>query len=394
MSRFITSTVATLALIAGGGTAQEFCAGNGAGGQWIGGTQDASDITTADAYAEQMALVLGGSSYVSLFSLSAPTDVRIEAAGRGSGDPVIEVFDDAGAIVASDDDSGGGGASRVEMGLDAGTYCVAMKGYDATPMTAFVRVGQQGHEALTEGSESGSTPAAGCDTATPFGALGTTASASAQETGAYSFTLTEPTAVSITATNEDADPSIALLNASGEELAANDDYDGLNSRIDVSSLLDAGDYCVTVEALIDASAAIDLMIDVYDPEAALAALYARGEAAPPLDGSVEVTDLGMIGSRMRQDIQLDGDASWFTVEVLDPGLLLVEAIAPAGKGDPWLVLFDDFGRQLAQNDDHGEGLDAMITAKVQPGVYMIGVKDVGSDAGLARLLLERYVPAQ
>lgn len=398
MSRFFLCTAATLALMAGSASAQELCGGNGANGEWIGGTEAASDIAAAETHAEQMALVLGGNAYVSLFSLSAPTDVRIEAAGRGNGDPVVEIFDAAGGIVASDDDSGGNGAARVEMGLDAGTYCISMKGYDATPMTAFVRVGQQSHEALTTGADTSggsSDDAAACEDPTPFGAIGTTASASAADSPAYGFSLSEPTAISITASNETADPSISLIGADGESIADNDDYDGLNSRIDVSAPLAAGDYCLKIEALSDATAPIDVAISLYDPEAALAALYARGEAAPPLDGSVPVTALGALASRMRQDVQLGEDASWYTVEIPEAGLLLIEAIAPAGKGDPWLVLFDDFGRQLAQNDDHSEGLDAMVTAKVQAGTYMVGIKDVGDgSSGLARLLLERFVPAK
>ena len=396
MTRIILSTAASLALLTGAASAQDLCGGNGAGGEWIGGDQAGSDVASATAHAEQMALVLGGNAYVSLFDLSAPTDIRIEAAGRGNGDPVIEVFDSAGGIVASDDDSGGAGAARVEMGLDAGTYCVSMKGYDDTPMTAFVRIGQQSHEALTPGvDDDAATASSGCDAPTAFGALGTTASAAVSTTGAYGFTLTEPTPISITASNEDADPSIALLDSSGEQLAENDDYDGLNSRIDVSAPLAVGDYCVTVAALSDEDAPIEVSIDVYDPEAALAALFARGEAAPPLDGSVPITDLGELASRMRQDVQLGDDASWFTVDIPQAGLLLIEAIAPAGKGDPWLVLFDDFGRQLALNDDAGDDLDAMVTARVQAGTYMIGVRDVGNgSSGLARLLLERFVPAQ
>ena len=399
MSRFVLCTAATLALIAGSASAQDLCGGNGANGEWIGGTQAASDITTAEGHAEQMALVLGGNAYVSLFSLSAPTDVRIEAAGRGAGDPVVEVFDAAGGIVASDDDSGGNGAARVEMGLDAGTYCISMKGYDATPMTAFVRVGQQAHEPLTTGADETaggpSDNSAACEDATPYGALGTTASATVADAPAYRLSLSEPTAISITASNETADPSITLIGADGEEVAANDDYDGLNSRIDVSAPLSAGEYCLKVEALSDATAPIDVTINIYDPEAALAALYARGEAAPPLDGAVPITQLGSLASRMRQDVQLGDDASWYTVDIPEAGLLLVEAIAPAGKGDPWLVVFDDFGRQLGQNDDNGESLDALVTVRVQAGTYMVGIKDVGdASSGLARLLLERFVPAK
>ena len=117
--------------------AQDICGGAGDGGIWIGGDQAASDISTADNYQEQMALVLGGNEYVSLFTLSETTDIRVEAAGRGAGDPIIDLLDQDGGIVLSDDDSGGNAASRAETTLGAGTYCMAMRSYDGGPMTAW-----------------------------------------------------------------------------------------------------------------------------------------------------------------------------------------------------------------------------------------------------------------
>jgi len=74
-------------------------------GEWIGGSETASDLTTADAHQEQMALVLGGNEYVGLFSLSDTTDIRLEAEGRGAGDPLLELFEASGNIVLSDDET-------------------------------------------------------------------------------------------------------------------------------------------------------------------------------------------------------------------------------------------------------------------------------------------------
>jgi len=55
MRRTTISTTAILIALASPLAAQDFCGGKGAGGQWIGGTEDASDITTSAAYQEQMA---------------------------------------------------------------------------------------------------------------------------------------------------------------------------------------------------------------------------------------------------------------------------------------------------------------------------------------------------
>ena len=397
MKQTLLTTTALFLSMASPLAAQDLCGGAGAGGQWIGGNVVASDIATADAYREQMALVLGGNSYVSLFSMSEPADVRIEAAGRGSGDPIIEIFDSAGEIVASDDDSGGGGAARSEISLAAGIYCMSMKSYEDAPMTAFVRIGRQDHEALTEGASpesGGDAPTSNCTGARPFGEIGTTNSASVDEASHWSFTLTEPTAITITAQNDDADPTIALYDDTSNTLAENDDFDGLNSRITQPSPLPAGQYCIGVGALNDTSLPIEVSISVYDAAAELAALYARGEAAPPLDGTVEVTALGPLANRMRQDVSVGSDVAWYSLDVIEASLLLIEAIAAGEGGDPWLVMYDDLGRKVAENDDGTDGLNSMITARVQPGTFIVGVRQVGDAQGFIRLVMERYIPAE
>jgi len=391
-----TTVIASLMLgVASPALAQDICGGFGDSGQWIGGDEASSDITTADAYREQMALVLGGNDYVSLFTLSAPTDVRVEAAGRGSGDPIIDLLDNTGGIILSDDDSGGNAASRAETTLEPGTYCMSMRSYDGGPMTAFVRIGRQDQEPLTEGVDVGgsSDPAGSCENATPFGALGTSVSASVNETPFWSFELDGQTPITITAENETADPVITLYGPDDAYIDENDDYDGLNSRLEVTDNYAAGTYCLAVTALSDDNAPITVSIKEYDAEEALQTLYARGDAAPPLDGSIPVTDLGALTSRLRQDVQATEDVTWFSLDFDDAGLLVVEAIAN-GSSDPWLVVYDDLGRQIGQNDDYGDGLDSLVMARLQPGTYIIGVRQYDGGQGFVRLLAERYVRAQ
>ncbi len=392
----LTATAALLLGAASPAIAQDnLCGGVGSGGIWIGDDEANSDLAVADNFREQMALVLGGNEYVSLFTLSEPTSVRVEAEGRGSGDPIIDLLDNAGGVILSDDDSGGNAASRAETFLEAGTYCMAMRSYDGGPMTAFVRIGREEHEPLTLGIDTAAVTGGfgSCAEATPFGAIGTTASASANDTPFWSFTLDAPTPITIIAENESADPVITLYDADETYLADNDDFDGLNSRLDMTDPLPAGTYCLAVEALSDDTLPIAVSISAYDAQEALLALYARGELAPPLDGSVEVTDLGVLQSRLRQDVQATTDVTWFTIDVEETGLLVLEAIG-GGNSDPWLVVYDDLGRTIGQNDDYGDGLDSLVMSRVQEGTYIIGVRQYDGGQGLIRLLAERYVRAQ
>lgn len=378
---------------------QDVCAGAVTDGQWIGGTQNASDLTTADTYREQLALILGGTAYVGLFSLSDTTPVRIEAAGRGAGDPLLEVFDATGSIIGSDDDSGGNSAARIEQSLAAGDYCVKMTSYEGAPLSAFLRIGRQEQEALTPGM-SDSAPdttepadANNCANAQPFGDLGSTQTASVDENGFWSFTLSEPTTLTITANNEDADPTLLLRDADSSEIAENDDHDGLNARIDVTTPLNAGDYCLAVGAVDDTSLPIDVTIAAYDPAAVLTTMINKGEVAPKLDGSTPVTDLGVLQTSQRHDLQTGADTQWFTITIPQASLLLAEAIAPA-EGDPWLVIYDALGRKVGLSDDTGESLNSTIPLRVNAGTYIIGTKQVDADAtGIVQLMLERFVPA-
>lgn len=390
---------ATLLGIASPVAAQELCGGAGAGGQWIGGSEEASDIASADTFKEQMALVLGGNQYVSLFNVSEAASVRIEAQGRGSGDPYIDIINESGDVIASDDDSGGEGASRAELDLDAGIYCMTMASYDGAPMTAFVRVGLQGHEALTPGvSDTPSAEGEGsCTDAVDLGTLdaGLSFEESVDAAPFLRFTLASDMAITLTASNEDADPTITLYDAEENYLDENDDFVGLNSRLDMADPLPAGDYCIGLGALNDTSAPILVEVSEYDPVAAQNGLYDRGEQAPPLDGTYPVISLGELDTRLRQDGQVTDTAIWYSVDITQPGLLVIEAVSISPEGDPWLALFDDFGREVGINDDFGEGYDSFLAARVTAGTYMIAVKEISAGTtSKIRIGLERYIPAK
>ncbi|ROU02828.1 DVUA0089 family protein [Histidinibacterium lentulum] len=425
--RTLICTTAMAGALASPAAAQDYCGGIG-NGQWIGGNEANSDIAASDSFREQLALVLLGNAHTSLFTLSSPAEVRLEAAGRGSGDPVIEILDGSGAVIGSDDDSGGGTSSAALLALQPGTYCVQTTSWDNSPLTATVRVGRTEHEALTEGGAALAAGSAGTatttdtttDTASDAGTMdavtdteacggarmigsgpidgsldaGISVTETINATPNWAFELSQPAALSITAENEAADPVLTLTGADGSFYAENDDYDGLNSRIDMTTPLQPGTYCVGLRALSDGGVPVTVTLSAFDPEAATRALYERGEVAPPLDGSFPITDLGTVSARSVSQVQMQGDtAQWFRIEVAETGLLLIEGIA-ASSGDPVLRLFDDVGREVGYNDDYGQGLDSQIAARVFPGTYLVALMDISGQSPLLRLVMERYVPAQ
>lgn len=401
MIRPISTALATslFALAALPAAAQDanLCGGVGDGAQWLGGDEASSDISTSPNYIEQMALVLLRNEYVGLFTVSEDGEYRIEAQASGSGDTVLDVRDASGEFVASDDDSGGDAASRTELFLTAGTYCASMRSFDGTPLTGFVRASRIEQDALTPGlsqTYSDNSYSNECDVsaAAPM-TLDQPVSNTWTAQNVYSLRLDEPTALTLTAENEAADPILTLYDPSGNWIAENDDFDGLNSRIDMVNPLPAGEYCIAIDLYGDEYVPITVTATAYDPAEIQMSLYNRGEASPPLDGSYPVTELGELTTRLRHDANVSDDATWFSFDVNESGLILVEAIAQ-GSGDPVLYMYDDLGRQLGYNDDYDGTYDSLLTVRVQPGTYMVAVKQLGSSHGMIRMVFERYVPAR
>ena len=415
MNRILTGTALVLACAAPAYAQSDapICGGISLVGEWVGGNEADSDLTAATTLFELEGEVPIAGHLVRMFTLSEPTDIRIDVAALPAGDPYISVYDAAGAEVAADDDSGGNFASRVEATLDAGTYCLAARSYESGITDISVRIGRFDHDfgedAPVEAPSAPDLPAlplgngAGCfrddtarlaDDVTPADmAGGLYATDTVSGAPAYAFSLAEPTALSVTASSETGDPLIRLLDANGSVLGENDDFDGLDSRIDVTQALDPGEYCIEVEDLNGTENAIEIGLQAFDPAADRLRRLNAAEFAPTASDTVDVTDLGTIDTVFLQDVTATGDATWFRFTLPEGGLLVTEAI---GDGtDPTLALFDRVGRRLAENDDGPEGLDSFLVTKLFPGTYTLALRLVDQGgSGNVRLLMERYVPAQ
>jgi len=390
--------------LAGGAFAQDVQCGAGLPpGTWIGGDAAASDIATATVAYDLTGAVPPGGYHVLGFTVSTRTQIRVEAAGQSGGDPVIELYDATGTLVLTDDDSGGGLNARAEIALAPGSYCLATRSYGGGPITADIRVGLADHGALTPGS--GGSNIAACMADTPATPLGRgpldqlpdrQATATNSVTGApyYRFTLGAATPVTIRATNPRADPYIYVFDGAGRLIGENDDYSNLNSRIDFTDALPAGDYCIGMRALSDPDLPIETSVAVFSEAEMMQDLYATAEASPPSDGRIyPVVALGALDTRLVRDGTVGSAAVWHSFTVAAAGLVLIDAVG-LGNSDPVIALFDDLGRAVARNDDSNGTLDSQIAARVSPGTYMLGVSQYHGENGVIRVAIERYVPAR
>lgn len=384
------------------------CGGVGGAGAWIGGSLGTSDVTDAIAPFQTAAQIPLGGHAVILFQISQPTDVRVEVAPQGTdGDTVLQLYASDGSIVVEDDDSGGNLAARAEVSLAPGEYCLAARSFENQVITADVRVGLLEHEALTPGLDGGGGADFGgtCGPDTPAETIGNeafyqgmlgnpiTVSDLPVNTPFYRFELGEPLPLSLTAVGFDADPVLTLFDEFGNILAENDDFDGLNSRIDMTAPLAAGSYCIGVRDIGTGINPITVSIGEYDPVAARLGMINRAELAPSPQDDVPVTDLGVLPPAHFVDVPMGADAVWHRLRVEQGGLLLIEGIA-IGDTDPMLTLFDWVGREIAWNDD-ADGLSSRLAERLTPGEYLLAVHPVpDTPQGTVRLVIERFVPAR
>jgi len=417
-SRFARAVPVFLCLAGAPALAQDVsCGGLGDGARWIAG-----DALTSDVVASPDPLFVGGAiagagdRFVTLFSVASGGTYRIEARPTGGdSDPVLELYDEAGALVVIDDDSGGGVSSRAELPLEAGRYCLAVSGFGAAGVVADLQVSRLDQPAITVGlaggfvGTEGLPPFVGIQPCLPSTdavalgsepidealAVGAIATNTVTETPYYRFTIRSPQSLTIRAENPEADPYIYLFDGQGRLLAENDDSNNsLNSRLDFTRALEPGTYCIGMRALSDPDLPVTVSVRGFDAAAAAAEEYAYADAMPPLGGPYPVADLGLLPGLSVRDLQLPGDRAQFYSFVIDaPGLILITA-DEVSDSDPWLRFFDERGAMIAENDDANGTLNSELAVRVYPGRYTVGVRQYSTATnGVVRLAIQRYVPA-
>lgn len=372
-----------------------------------------ADASTISAPAQMQIQLTPGVNNFLQFEVTEPTDVRIEATDESGVDPVMVLLDTSGNEIASDDDGGGGRASRIETSLNPGSYCAKVYNFSSNSGQTTVQLSRWDQPPITQGASDSGGAAEACTAATPadpiaFGpinaAVANGGEISFSRTGAVTYhrlTVDAPLGLTITANGTEADPVVRVYDAAGNVVIENDDYDGLNSQIDMQTPLQSGDYCIAVSALSDSEQPIDVVVKAFDEQAFLTARYASGEASPPIGGSYPIDDIGVINTAFSGDVLVGKDARWISFEVTEPSLMLIQGIGN-GNADSQLYLYNDRGQQLGFNDDSGLGgnstRDSQIAAELYPGRYLAAVLlygyEDGSPSQPVRVSFQRYVRAQ
>ncbi|MDO5648407.1 hypothetical protein [Paracoccus sp. (in: a-proteobacteria)] len=379
------------------------CAGEPAA--WIGGNAEASDISTSTDAID--ATVTVTDAVYLLFRVSADQRVRSEAVPTDDGDTMLTLMTATGDDLAFNDDAPGTLASRIDESLPAGDYCLRVEGYGDHGFDATVRVGRPDHPELIERDDtqihpcSSNDPAINLTDAVLDAVLAdgpVTHELDGSRAQYYRFRLDTDTPLTLRATSDDLDPHMTVFDDYGDEIASNDDADGLNARLDFPDALWSGEYCIGVAAVTPGAGAITLSAETLDMDAYRSDAFRRGNTAPEA-GAYPMQELDL--TEARETVVLhDGTAQWFTFTLDRPTVLIVKTLGSAVGIDTGLALFDDNGYMLTENDDY-DGTNAQIGPIVlNPATYRMALTDVeanGQPTGRTRpvgLAFDRWLRAE
>jgi len=192
------------------------------------------------------------------------------------------------------------------------------------------------------------------------------------------FTLTQRSNVVLQTDGSSGDTEMWLYDASGRQIAYNDDAHGLFSRIDRSgsNALAPGTYYVKVGAYHGIMPVANYTISV------------RATPVAPAGDSYEVDDtmaqakrIATDGSLQAHSLHVGSDVDWVTFTLTQRSNVVLQTNGSSGDTEMWL--YDASGRQIAYNDD-GNGLFSRIdrsgSSALDPGTYYVKVGAYGGFA--------------
>lgn len=358
--------------------AEPLCSGQPA--IWLGEGPEGSDITATDAaLSRQMSTTASTSPYAMFRVTGAMQALRLEA--MSDADPSLRLETPEGDLLAENDDAVGLN-SRIEQSVGPGDYCVRLVPVGATDMTATVQLTRPEMPALLQ--DPVDTTIAACTPETPAeplaeGMLDAALPARTETDGTVRylrFSLEQNAPLTLRAVSVGLDPNMILFDGAGAQIAANDDADGLNSRLDFPSGLAAGEYCLGVAPISAGDGTITVSAEALDRDSYLRAAWRKGELAPPLDGDYPMQQIDLATDRETVVLQ-DGSAQWLSFALERETVLVVGAYGALVGVDAKLALFAQDGSVVADADDADGSLDARLGPVVlAPGRYRLALTDV------------------
>lgn len=354
------------------------CSGQPA--QWLGGSPEASDITTTQAPLSLSMTTSATANPYAIFRVTGDMQaLRLEA--RSQADPALRLETPEGDLLAENDDAVGLD-SRIEQSVGPGDYCVMLMPIGAPDMTATVALSRPEMPALLADPVDTTLTACLPDTPAEAWAEGPAEAALPlrREVGGNAvshlrFTLSQGTPLTLRATSEALDPHMALYDGTGLQIAANDDADGLNARLDFPAGL-SGAFCLAVAPITAGEGVIAVTAEALDRDSYLRDAWRRGELAPGRDSDFPMQDIDLT-TTSETVVLHDGSAQWLRFSLGAETALRISAHGQLVGVEPRLALFGADGGVAAQSESLMTGQPvAMGPVVLAPGEYRLAVTDL------------------
>lgn len=305
---------------------------------------------------------LPGASYT--LTLDEETLLNISARSTEF-DTVLSVFDaESSQVLAENDDASERVASastnsRILSLFPAGTYQIWVNSYQGQSQGAFIL------DVAAEDAEVSESFVFGELYRSIYGLAPRVHGAASRPGFAFPFTLDEDGAVSLQMETRSFDAYLYLLDSTGRVVAEDDDSAGaLNARI--VQQLDAGDYTLVASSIPDRPSGPYSLITEH------ITLDDRTEVSPgdTFKSFILPSDTGLTNR--------PGVGKTYTLEITESTQLQIEMRSDAF--DTYLVLLDENGQLIEENDDNGQSTDSRINRQLAPGTYQIIVTSYGGQA--------------
>ncbi|MEO0361486.1 MAG: pre-peptidase C-terminal domain-containing protein, partial [Pseudomonadota bacterium] len=161
-----------------------------------------------------------------------------------------------------------------------------------------------------------------------------------------------------------ADPLLRIIDPDGQQVALNDDFDGLDSRIESFVADQTGLFFVSAGSYADAG------VGGYR-----VAVDQIGGGAGETPGDATTTESVAVGGSVTGVLEVEGDRDWYRVDLEAGGVYEIALNGTGGAGglsDPLLRLYDPDSDLVATNDDGGPDLNSLLTVTAgETGTFFV-----------------------
>jgi len=275
----------------------------------------------------------------------------------GDTDTYLEAYDSSRVLIDENDDGGESYNAKLGIHAEAGkTYLFKVRGFDGDDSGPYhlrasfepirdLRFGDWVSGALRKGEDQ------------------------------WFSIRTEAAGIVMVETSGDTDTYLEAYAASGPSIANDDDGgDGLNARLEIG---------------VEAASIYRIKLSLYGENNGPYRIRAHFEPFPPdMEQNTERSRAAPIklGEAIHVYLHTVSESRWYRYDIPRPETLFV--VQTRGNMDMFLSLYDADGKLIKEDDDSGEGKNALISHRLGPGTVYIQVKEYSNQTGHCTLHAE------